>query len=752
MFKKLATFTSRYPVFILVAAGLIVLASVTYGLGVFNKLDSMGFEGKKSESTAVTERLNRSFSKDNPSLVVLFKSKDGSKVGDLAYKQAAQAVLSRISQDTSVAKIVDYYSTGSPALVSKDGTSTYAAIVLKGNLDDRQTEAVHLRDTLSSSTLQLSYGGTALITHDINKQITDDLALAETISFSVLSVLLVLVFRSIVAALLPLILAGFSVLSAFLVLRLMSGFTTISQYAVNVIIFLGLGLAVDYSLLIVSRFREELARAHNDKHAALVHTMHTAGHTVFFSGLTVMICLLSLVVFPLPFLRSMGLGGAAAVCVAMLAALIVLPAILILLGSKIDVLAFGSVRRYRQALTHGEQLAEKQSVWVKVGSLFMRRPIVTVAVALALLLFAGSPFLHVKFSSPDQRVLPPSAQSRQVSDRLQREFEYTGSPIRVLYTSSSSLTNQENIAKLYDYTRSLQRLPGVRSVESIVNVPVLPSQSKEEYLATYANLAAVPQLATAIAPLLDGDTTVLTISYQYDSRSQEAQQLVQKVRALRPPAGSTALVGGETAALIDQLAVIKAHLPIALGIMAVAIFVLLFLMLGSVIIPLKAMLQNTLSLAVSFGALVWVFQYGHLAHLLHMNPTGSVDATQPIIIFAIAFGLSMDYSVFLYGRIKEQYDTLGDTRQAILSGLQKTGNIITSAALLLFVVVVAFATSRITIMQQIGLGLALAVLIDAFVVRMVLVPATMALFGRWNWWAPKALKRWHAKLGFEERK
>lgn len=750
MFRKIGEFATRFPGLIVATAVALMVLAGTYGTTVFGHLDNRGFTSKNAESTKVFSALGDEFRTSSTSVVVIFDSRDARLATDPSYKADVEAALKPVEGHQYVTSLKDYYTTKAPSFISKNKRSTYAAIVLSGSLKEQESRAADLIRQIKSDHLKFSFGGVALINHDIDKQISADLSKAETVSFIALGILLVVVFRSLIASLLPLLLGAFAILCSFLALKLLSEVTVVSQYATNVIILIGLGLSVDYSLLIVSRFREEMANAKGDTRAALHETMHTAGHTVFFSGLAVIISLLSLIVFPLDFLRSMGEGGAAAVAVAMLAALVVLPAILTLIGSWVDVLSFGSVRRLRSATMLGIEHTEGRSVWVRVGAFFMRWPAVTVILTLALLLFAGSPFLHVKLSSPDQHALPSSAQSRQVADRLESDFHVTNTPVVVLY-QAPHLLDPAQVGKLYDYVAALQKVKGARAVSSIVTLPTSQLQTRADYQLAFGSMAKDSQLAESTAPILHGDTTLITINFDYPSISSDAQHLVQAIRDVPRPVGTTINAGGSTAELVDQLSVLAKYLPYALVIIAVALVLLLFFMLGSVVLPVVAMFQNALSMSVSFGALVWVFQDGHLAGWFGFDKVGSIYATNPVLVFAIAFGMSMDYSVFLYGRIKEQYDVHHDTRRAIMEGLQKTGGIITSAAMLLFVVVAAFATSKISIMQEIGLGLALAILVDAFIVRMVLVPASMKLLGRANWWAPKPLRWLHAKLGLENR-
>jgi len=748
LFKTLGLHRRRNAGIILILAVIFIVVSFTYGLSVTSKLSNGGFESSTSESTKALATINQQFSKSQSSMIILFSGGHVGSTTSSTYQAEVEQSLTSLKSDSNVTSIESYYTTRSPAFLSKDQQSTYVLVGLKGDDNHQASEAAILQDKIKSDSLDVSFGGKAIINNAITQQINKDLKVSEVVSFTVLAVLLVIVFRGVIAALVPLLLGGFAILGAFLALRILVDFTSIVTYALNIVTLVGLGLAVDYSLLIVSRFREEMHIHKNDTAKALAITMRTAGRTVFFSGLTVIMSLLGLLVFPLDFLRSMGLASASTVIVAMLAALVVLPALLRLLGRHINWLSFGSARRIDQAASRGEQIEDKVSIWYKTGKFFMGRPIITAVAAVAILLFAGAPFLHIKPSLPDYKVLPTDSSVRQVSERLDRDFNFSSSPITIVYTANGSPVSKANIASLYTYTQKLQGLSGVNSVNSVVNIPHITSL--DQYQATYSNFENNSEIQSQTASELHGDTTLIAVNQSFDANSQEARDLVATIRKISQPSNVTIQVGGQSAALADQLSIIATYAPYGLLIIAGTLFVLLFLMLGSIVIPIKALIQNFLSLTASFGALVWIFQDGHLADVLHLTAVGSIDATQPVLIFAVAFGLSMDYSVFLYSRIKEQYDKLHDTEEAVLAGLQKTGSIITSAAILLFVVVAAFATSRIAVLQEIGVGLAVAILIDAFLVRMALVPALMRILGVYNWWAPKSLKRLHEKLGLSE--
>ena len=745
MFARLGQFIGRNGRATLIASVIALSVAGYYGLGVFANLShpDSDFIDKNSQAYQTFQHIEEHFNDDKTDLILLFEPKDGKKVDEPAVRTEIESLLAKVPQGL---KTTSYFDTGANQLVTEDRTQTFATVTITSGDPSEAVET--LRRDLKSDTVTTYVGGNKAINHDVNHQVETDLSKAETLSFAVLAVLLVIVFRSFVAAALPLLLGGVAILGAFAVTNLLTNVVDISSYAINVIIMIGLGLAIDYSLFVVGRFREEL-RAGREVRQALNVTMATAGRTVFFSGLTVILSLLSLLVFPLGFLRSMGLGGSAAVLVAMISALIILPALLRVLGHKVNALSFGSAKRDLLAAKSGEKVDESQSIWHKSGRLFMRHPFAAIVVVLGALLLLGSPFLRATFALPDYRSLPDGSEARLVAERLTNDFNVQAAPIQITFTTNGAITEPENTGKLYDYTRDIAKLSGVKDVTSAVNLPGDITRDQYKQLLTH------PELAPGLNYLLDShvNNNVALIEVQYDGNpeSSETQSLVTKLRSTQAPDGTTVLIGGQPAELYDLLATLAVYIPIGFAVIVVTLFVLLFLMLGSIIIPLKAIIMNVLSLSTAYGAMVWVFQDGNLTGgWLNLTQTGALDATMPVLIFAVAFGLSMDYSVFLYSRIKEHYDKTGDNEAAVLHGLQKTGSIITSASILLFVVVAAFATARIPLMQQIGVGLALTVLVDAFIVRMVLVPALMKPLNHWNWWAPRPLKKLHAKLGFGE--
>ncbi len=758
MFAALGRAVYRRRWIVLIAGLLFMLASGLAGTTLFGTLKAGGYDNPEAESIRAVELLRTEMGRDDRTLVVLFTSNDGLQVDDPAYKAQVEKTLARLDGQPNIGRITTYYTTGAAQFVSNDKLSTYAAVGVNGDDDVQMQVMAVVRPLLKSDTLQVRLGGYPATAEDITVQVEKDLQRAELLSFPIVFVLLIVVFGSVVAAAMPLFIGAFTILGGLMLLRLATTVTDMSVFAVNIITMLGLGLAIDYSLFVVSRFREELVRHENDVSLALSRTMQTAGRTVVFSGLTVMISLLSLTIFPQMLMKSLGWGGAAAVLVAMLATVTVLPAALALLGPRVNRLSVKSLlpARFRGEAAHPDN--PQGSFWYRASSFVMRHPVVVLVLTLVPLALVGLPFFRIVISIPDHRALPEGAESRDVGDMLVNNFPHNETtPIEIAVRSEKPALDPGSISALFDYTRQIAALPGVRRVDSMVNLdPRLDAGGKTAYTTFYGSIGKPlnPMAAQAeqAAGLFSRDNySMVRVVFDTGTLSPESQHLVRSIRDMNSPGRLQATVGGRTAELIDFVDSLEKTVPVAIGLIVVVMFVLLFLMLGSVVVPLTAVALNTLSLSASFGALVWIFQDGHLSNLLGFTPLGSIDGTMPVLIFATAFGLSMDYEVFLLSRIKEQYDRTHDTTQAVATGVQKTGAIITSAALLLVVVISAFAMGEVLFMKQVGVGLGLAILVDATLVRMLLVPAAMRLLGRYNWWAPRPLKALYERLGMGER-
>ena len=733
---------------VLIISLFVIVAAATYGFGVFGSLKTGGFADPASESSKAQNLLDSKFPNSSADAIILMHS-DMLHATDATFMDAATQLLTTLKARPEITSITSYYSTHSSRFLSRDAHETFAIVHLS-SLDEsiKEQEYKAISPLITSPTLQIMVGGNVPVSIAINQQVSADLERAEMITLPIVVILLLIVFSGLVAAALPLLIGGITILGAFAVLRVLAGLTDVSVFAIQVVTMLGLGLAIDYSLFVITRFREELKYDENDVRGAVLRTMTTAGRTILFSGLTVSTSLLSLLLFPEFFLRSMGMGTIAATLVALLASLTILPAVLALLGKRVN--AFSIQRLFQRASSRSTVGSnEARGIWYRLSQAVMRWPILVALVVVAILALLGTPFLHATFSTPGVTVLAQDQPARMVSDRLSQDFAQEGSSqLTIAINTPGNALSATNLSSLNAYVRSISAIPGVIRVDSLVTVN--PLLSLADYQQIYAHPAANPQLAAVASQLANGDTTQLTVAMQRAERSSSTEDIVRQVRAIHTQKGFMPLVNGITPEQMDQLVSLGATLPYALAVIAVAVFVLLFLMTGSLLMPLKAVILNMLSLSATFGALVWIFQDGHLQNILHFQSLGSLDSTQPILIFAIAFGLSMDYEVFLLSRIKERFDATGNNRAAIASGIQRTGWLITSAAVLLAVVLGAFGSSRIIFIQEIGIGLAIAVIMDATLVRMLLVPATMRLLGRWNWWAPAPLRALWRRVGLSE--
>ncbi len=692
----------RRPLAVLLAGLALALAAGAYGAGVFGSLSQGGFADPESESAQALSREQETVGNHGVDVVAVYSS-DELRVQDREFRQRVEEALSGIPDGTTT-EVVTWYDTRSPDLVSSNGHSTQVLISLEGETqDDDLASYDEIEPTLHAAGLETDLAGTYAVFADVNERTEQDLRRAETISLPVVAILAVLIFGSLVAASMPVLVGALAVVGAMAVIRLLTLFTDVSIFSINVITLLGMGLAIDYALFVVSRFREELARRPVDDPAsvgdALRTTMQTAGRTVLFSGLTVAAAMSSLLVFPQAFLRSMGYGGIAAVLVAMLAALTVLPATLRLLGRRIDK---GRVLRRRRT-------EDEHGVWARIAAGVMRRPVFVLVAVTAGLLVLASPFLGVKWGSVDHRILPHDAPSYVATEKLADEFGSEASSATVLLDGTDP-------ADARAHTRDLEEVDGVTAVQPVAE---------------------------------DGDVTLLRASWDGSSQTEASQDLVGEIRAVAPASGE-ALVGGPTAETIDLEGSVAAHLLWMALVVLVVMVVLLFLAFGSLVLPLKAVLMNVLSITASFGVVTWIFSDGNLEGPLDFTSQGFLDLTNPILMLAILFGLSMDYEVFLISRIREQWDATHDNDLAVATGVQKTGGIITSAALLLMVVIGAFSFSDVLFMKMIGVGMLVAIAVDATVVRALLVPATMKLLGDWNWWAPGPMLRWWERHGFRE--
>lgn len=746
MLTAFGNFLHRARWWVLLGVLLLLTGAGIFGSGVFSQLKNTSFGDPNSDSARAMQLLDTRLGGSSSDAVLLLRS-ETLRVSDPAFTQAATDLLTRLHQRAEVASLTSYYSTQSQSFISRDGHETFVLIQLTGqDTQIKSREYTTLQPLLTSPTLQVTKGGIYPVNATVNSLIGTDLEHAELFTFPVLALLLLFVFGGAIAAALPLLIGGVAILVAFATLRLVTLFTDVSIYAINIVTMTGLGLAIDYALFLITRFREELVGDESDVRGALARTMATAGRTVLFSALTVSLSLSSLLLFPLPFLRSMGVGAVATILAVLLTSLTLLPVLLALLGRRINALSLTRLlRRRKQVRGTGEQ----HGWWYRLSEGVMRWPVPVALAVLVLLVTLGWPVLHINFALADVRMLPANQEARVVSERLQQDFVQQGNAqLTIAITTPGDALASNNLASLDEYVRQIKNIAGVEQVSSLVTVS--PALTLPAYQQLYAHPGANPQLTQVAAQLANGNFTKVTVAIQPADHSDAAVTIVNKIRAIHAPGALQPLVDGATASQIDLTAGIARTLPLALLVIAGTVFVLLFLMTGSLVVPLKAIILNIFSLSATFGGLVWIFQDGHLQNLLNFQSTGSVDMTMPVLIFALAFGLSMDYEVFLLSRIKERFDQTGDNRLAVSSGLQRTGWLITSAALLLAIVLGAFGSARIIFIQEVGIGLTIAVIVDATLVRMLLVPATMRLLGTFNWWAPAPLRWLWLRIGLSE--
>ena len=696
MFEKLGhvIFKRRKSAVILFIVGILVAGG--FGSLAFSRLDSGGYSDPKSDSYKVYEYLTEELKLSDPAVVIIVDS-GSTDVTDPAVAQKGIALEKKIAQEEGVTKTLSYWTSGGEAtLKSADGKAAY--ILVYGDGEAFTPESQKLGKVMQEKYdgdyegLTLYAGGVGVVGHAITKKISEDLKIAELISIPMTFILLVLVFGALAASAMPLIVGVAAILGAFFILYLFTLFTTVSIYALNLTTGMGLGLGIDYALLMVNRFREELHRGKNVEDS-IVTTMATAGKTVFYSGMTVLVTLLSLTFFPLPFLQSFGYAGVSVVALAVIGALFGLPPILAILGERIDK---GVVRK--SAITPKED-----GRWAQTARLVMKRPVSAVVLSLVILGIMAAPITGVKFSQGDSRMLPADNKAAFATALQAERFPgQTGTPIEIIIIDGAN-----KLGEINTYTQKLGQTPGI--------VGVVPPAVIGKDVRVVAYQAMLP-------------------------RTPESQELIQNVRSIDSPAGT--LVGGVAADYTDSQNGISRTLPWALGWIILSVLVLIFVFTGSIILPIKAVILNFLSLGATMGALTWIFVGGNMQWLVgSFTVTGTLDTSIVILIAVVVFGLSMDYELFLLSRIREEHLAGKSNVDSVATGLQRSARIINAAAVLLAVVFVAFVTSGVTSIKTMGFGVALAVMLDATIVRGLLVPALMRLFGENNWWAPKWMQR-----------
>jgi len=699
MFERLGHFAVRRQKIAVITFVFSILISGVLGTQVFSRLDSGGYSIASSDSYKVYEYITNTLNENEPIVVVMVDA--GESVDQESIRVRALALEKSMAAEDGVSKTVSYWSTGgAPSLKSSDGEAAYVLIYGEGDAFSPKSQKLgkifQQEYDGSVAGFDLYASGFGVISNAITEKISSDLKLSESISIPLTFILLVLVFGALTASAMPLIVGVFAILGAFFLLYLLTMITDVSVYALNLTTGMGLGLGIDYALLMVNRFREELHKGKSVEDS-IVTMMTTAGKTVFYSGLTVLVTLMSLIFFPLPFLKSFGYAGVSVVALAVVGALCGLPPILAMVGKRIDK---GTVRK--SAITPKEN-----GRWAMTARYVMRRPVSITLLSLIVLGILASPLAGAKFSQTDSRTLPadnPAAIATAV--QAERFPGQTSNPIEIIIFDGARKTSE-----VAAFSEDLSRVPGIVLVNPIL---------------TYGSDVKI----TAIHSMLP--------------RTPEAQDLIHKVRNLSAPEGT--LVGGVAADYTDSQDGIAQTLPLALGWITVSVLILLFLFTGSIILPIKAIILNVLSLAATMGVLTWVFIDGNLQWLVgSFTVTGTLDTSIVILIAVVVFGLSMDYEVFLLSRIREEHDAGKSNEDAVAIGLQRSARIITAAALLLAVVFASFILSGVTSIKSMGFGVALAVILDATIVRGLLVPALMRLFGERNWWAPAALKRFTIK-------
>ncbi len=753
MIDRLAAFATGHPRRILIVAGAVFLLAAAVGAPVVSllKSESSDFQDPNAQNQQVLRAIERATGQSATYGVAALVPAARDVRADPAAAAAARRVAALLAAQPGFQRVVDYGGAGSgsrlPALVSRDGRLTLVLAAYASR--ERSAAAVaRVRPQLVGSGVLL--GGNDVAFQELNERTSSDLRTAETLAFPLLLLLSFWVFRGLVAATLPLLVGGFAIVITFLLLRIVDQFLGLSIFAVNLVTGVGLGLGIDYSLFILSRYREELARGlleggaaggtpvrraplPSEIHAAIARTLQTAGRTILYGSLTVAGALASMLVFPLRFLYSMGIGGALVALSAGAVSLIVLPALLVALGPRIDALS----PEWLQRSSARAASADDDGFWARLARTVMRRPgLVALITGLALLLVA-SPALHLALTPADAHVLPKSAQPRLLAETLTREFAVDGSQAITMVAHAAPPARAGDAA--VGGANAAHRGPFGGSARVAPRIAAL---------ARRAQATAGSQASVAPPRYLGRRTWEIELLPRGTDGAPANQQLLHRLRALQ--SAPALLVGGATAWFVDQKTAIAAHTPLALLILALVTGGFLFLMTGSLLLPLVALAMNLLTVAVGAGLLVLVFQDGHLSSLLGFSPIGGLEESNLVLLFIVAFALSTDYGVFLFGRIKEAHDEGLPTREAVARGLERTGRLVTAAALLFCVAIGAFVTSHVFFVKQLGFGAALAVAIDATIVRALLVPAIMGRLGEHTWWAPRPLRRLHARIGLRE--
>ena len=726
----------RWPV---LGVSVVLLAASILALRNGGTLKNSG--GQNTESgralALMHDQLPQSGEGAGSSFVLVFGSQ-AMGVADPAFKRAVLDALQPLKADSRVKSIetpFDVPAEQARAMTSTDGHHIFAQVSLKDDYASARQFYQQLRTEVHSNQLEVLGTGNVAIGNEFDKYLQSDLQRAELVSFLLILPLLLIVFATLVSAALPLGVGTFAVIGGLAGVGLLAHVTDVSTYSTNIVTLIGLGVAIDYSLFIVNRFREELA-AGQIVEQALIAAMRTSGRAVTFSGITVAIGLSAMLFFQGSFLASMGFAGTIVVAIAVLYALTFLASLLALLGHRVNWVRLPLPRR-----------TEGRGLWHGLAIRVMRRPVVVLVPIVLLLLVMASPIFQIRIANGDVGMLPPNAETRRGYDQLQK-FPGQGQTffnVVVRYPSGGPLTS-ERVGDLYDMAQQIKQIRGVEGVESMVSFDPSLARSAYQALLTQPAAAQPARVQTIVHGTTGSQIAVLSVVTKFGQESDASRGIVHSLRSMTPPPGSSVLIDAFS---LDFTDFILQRIPLAVAYVMIVTYLVLFLLTGSVVLPFKAVIMNILSIGASFGALVWVFQQGHLSSLLNFTPA-PLDPSVPVLLFCLVFGLSMDYEVLLISRIQEEYRRTGDTTQAVASGLEKSGRLITGAAAIMAAVFLAFGLADVVLIKSIGLGLALAVAIDATLVRALIVPAVMRLLGRANWWAPRRLARWHRRIGSDE--
>ncbi len=700
---------------------LLVVVSLPSAVTLHDKLKLGGFTTDNLESVQVEKILQEDFRQSPTALAIVFYSSKLTADSPQFISEVKRA-LSKVSEQPYVTDIL--FHDISPQQISPNRHTAIEVVELSIPAEESYKVIGEIRDSIQPTSLEVQIGGAPIFYADIERASQRDLRRAELLAVPIGAIVLYWVFGSIVAAALPLIVGGVSVFIALGLLSQVADHTDISLLAVNAVTILGLGLAVDYSLFIVTRFREEYENS-EDVEQSLAIAVATAGKAAFFSGLTVGLGLTGLILFKFMFLRSVGIAAAAVVTLSILASITLLPALIAILSKFV---VRGTLSR---------SMAGSYIFWRSLAEKMMSKPLLVVILVTPVLVSMGLPFLNARFSSPDPSILPAQYESRRVFDLVNKSFgPGSSAPITIVVEADKPLTSPSSLDLLFRLSRAVQQESGVTRVFSIVDID--PRLSLEQYKLIYANAHNVrdPFADTFLRSFLSGNKTYMQIFTEYGWNDPKSKDIVTKLRNTQLPMGYKLFVGGPTAQVMDISSELWREFPPVFLFVVASTYIVLLYLLRSLVLPLKAILMNLLSICASFGALVWIFQEGHLSWLFRFDSQGYVESTLPILMFCILFGLSMDYEVLLLSRIREEWDKHKDNKQAVISGLARSARVVTSAALIVVGVGLSFISAEIILTKALGLGTALAVLIDATLVRMILVPALMRLFGDWNWWMP----------------